>query len=105
MIKSDLCATDINGIRYGSRTGNRVIMGSFGDWDLRPKLANLRVPLLVVHGEQETIPMDLVEEWVTATPSGVASLFKVPNAAHFPYAEQPAVVWPAVERFLTAKLQ
>jgi proline iminopeptidase len=104
MIKSDLCATDIKGIRYGSRTGNRVIMGSYGEWDLRPKLANLRVPLLVVHGEEETIPMDLVEEWVTAMPSGVASLFKVPSAAHFAYAEQPSVVWPAVENFLKAKL-
>jgi proline iminopeptidase len=100
LIKSDLCATDINGIRYGSRIGNRVIMSSYGDWDLRPKLASLRVPLLVVHGEQETIPMDLVEEWVTAMPSSVASLFKVPNAAHFAYAEQPALVWPAVEKFL-----
>jgi len=104
LIKSDLCATDINGIRYGSRTGNRVIMGSYGNWDLRPQLANLHVPLLVVHGEQETIPMDLVEEWVTAMPEGVASLFKVPNAAHFAYAEQPVVVWPVVEKFLSAKL-
>ena len=104
LIKSDLCATDINGIRYGSRIGNRVIMSSYGDWDLRPKLASLRVPLLVVHGEQETIPMDLVEQWVTAMPTGVASLFKVPNAAHFAYAEQPAVVWPVIEKFLTSKL-
>jgi proline iminopeptidase len=100
LIKSDLCATDIKGIRYGSRTGNRVIMGSYGDWDLRPKLASLRVPLLVVHGEQETIPMDLVEEWVSAMPTGMATLFRVPNAAHFAYAERSDIVWPAVERFL-----
>ena len=102
MVKSDLCATDIAGIRYGNRTGNRVIMASYGDWDLRPALRTLNVPLLVVHGEQESIPMDLVQEWISAMPAGRATLLKVPNAAHFTYAEQPAIVWPAVEKFLTA---
>jgi proline iminopeptidase len=102
LVKSDLCATDVNGIRYGNRVGNRVIMGSYGDWDLRPALKSLNVPLLVVHGEQESIPMDLVEEWISSMPAGRATLLKVPKAAHFTYAEQPEFVWPAVERFLMA---
>ncbi|MEO5589290.1 MAG: alpha/beta fold hydrolase [Gemmatimonadaceae bacterium] len=100
LIKSDLCATDVNGLRYGSRIGNGVIMRSYGEWDLRKDLATLRVPLLVVHGERETIPMDLVKEWVTSMPRGLATLLKVPGAAHFAYAEKPDFVWPAVERFL-----
>jgi proline iminopeptidase len=99
LLKSDLCASDPAGIRYGNVTGNRVIMASYGDWDLRPQLRTLQVPLLVVHGEQETIPMDLVQEWVTSMPN--ASLYKVPRAAHFTYAERPDFVWPAVEAFLT----
>ena len=98
LVKSDLCATDPNGIRYGSRIGNRVIMNSYGDWDLRPQLRSLTVPLLVVHGEEESIPMDLVEEWVTSMPN--ARLLKIPRAAHFTYAERPELVWPAVEKFL-----
>ena len=102
-VKSDLCATDVNGIRYGNRVGNRVIMSSYGDWDLRERLHSLRVPLLVIHGEHETIPMDLVEEWVTSMPTGMAMLMKVPRAAHFTYAEREDLVWPAVERFLSAK--
>jgi proline iminopeptidase len=101
LVKSDLCATDIVGIRYGNRVGNRVIMGSFGDWDLRPKLKTLNTPLLVVHGEAETIPMDMVEAWATSMPH--ARLLKVPNAAHFTYAERPELVWPAVEKFLSGK--
>jgi proline-specific peptidase len=100
LMKADFCETDLKGIRYGARYGTRVITSSFGDWDLRPALASLRVPLLVVHGEQETIPMDLIEEWVTSMPSGMATLLKVPRAAHFPYLERPEIVWPAVERFL-----
>ncbi|HEV8236212.1 MAG TPA: alpha/beta fold hydrolase [Gemmatimonadaceae bacterium] len=98
LIKSDMCGTDPAGIRYGNRIGNRVIMGSYGDWDLRPQLRTLNVPTLVVHGEEESIPMDLVEEWVTSLPH--ARLFRVPRAAHFTYAERPELVWPAVERFL-----
>ena len=102
VVKSDLCATDVRGIRYGNRIGNRVIMGSYGNWDLRERLHSLRVPLLVIHGEQETIPMDLVEEWATSMPDGMATLMKVPGAAHFTYAERADVVWPAVQEFLTA---
>jgi proline iminopeptidase len=101
LVKSDLCGTDIAGILYGNRIGNRVIMGSFGDWDLRPQLKTLNAPLLVVHGEMETIPMDMVEAWATSMPH--ATLLKVPKAAHFTYAERPELVWPAVEKFLAGK--
>ena len=97
-IRSDLCGSDPRGIRYGLMTTNRVVMGSYGDWDLRAALKTVSAPTLIVHGEAEAIPMDLVAEWVSALPH--AELLKVPNAAHFTYAEQPAIVWPAVEAFL-----
>jgi proline iminopeptidase len=101
LLKSDFCVTDMTGIRYGNRTGNRVIMGSYGNWDLREQLKTLQVPLLVVHGEQETIPMDLIEEWISSMPH--ATLLRVSNAAHFTYMEQPQLVWPAVEKFLASR--
>ncbi len=98
LIKSDLCASDPKGIRFGLRTTNRLVMGSYGDWDIREQLNAVSAPVLVVHGEEEAIPMDLVAEWATALPH--ARLFKVPRAAHFTYAERPELVWPEVERFL-----
>ncbi|MFL5606617.1 MAG: alpha/beta fold hydrolase [Gemmatimonadaceae bacterium] len=98
LIRSDLCASAPAGIRYGLTTTNRVVMGSYGDWDLRAALASVPAPTLVVHGEEEAIPMDLVTEWTTALPH--ARLMRVPRAAHFTYAERPEVVWPAVEAFL-----
>lgn len=101
LIRSDLCGSDPRGIKFGLTTTNRVVMASYGDWDLRTQLKSLRVPTLVVHGEAEAIPMDLVEEWVTSLPN--ATLVRVPNAAHFAYAERPDVVWPAVERFLARR--
>ena len=100
LVRSDLCASSPAGIRYGLTTTNRVVMASYGDWDLRAQLRRLEVPTLVVHGEQEAIPMDLVEEWVGSLPN--ARLVRVPKAAHFAYLERPEVVWPEVERFLSA---
>ena len=100
LIRSDLCGSDANGLRFGLTTTNRVVMGSYGDWDLREPLSRLSVPTLVVHGEAEAIPMDMVEEWVKVMPR--AELYRVPNAAHMVYAERPELVWPEVERFLAA---
>ena len=101
LIKSDLCASAPAGIRYGLRTTNRVVMGSYGDWDIRSALRGVPAPTLIVHGEQESIPMDLIEEWVGALPN--VRLLKVPRAAHFTYAERPDLVWPGVEAFLGKK--
>ena len=99
MIHADLCASDVRGIRYGLTRTNSAVMNSYGDWDLRAALAGVPAPTLVVHGEAESIPMDLVQEWVTALPH--ATLLRVPRAAHFTYAERPEFVWPVVERFLS----
>ena len=101
VIHADLCASDIHGIQYGLARTNPAVMASYGDWDIRAALKNVPAPTLVVHGEEESIPMDLVEEWTTALPH--ATLLKIPRAAHFTYAEQPELVWPAVERFLARR--
>ena len=98
MVKADFCAASPAAIVYGLTTTNRVVMGSYGDWDIRDALKNVAAPTLVMHGEQEAIPMDLVEEWITALPH--ARLVKVPRAAHFTYLERPELVWPVVEKFL-----
>ena len=100
MIQADFCAASPAAIVYGLTTTNRVVMASYGDWDIRGALKNVAAPTLIMHGEQESIPMDLVEEWVTALPH--ARLVKVPHAAHFTYLERPELVWPVVEKFLGA---
>ena len=102
VIRADLCASDIDGIRYGLARTNPAVMASYGDWDIRAALKNVPAPTLVIHGEDESIPMDLVEEWTTALPH--ATLLKIPRAAHFTYAERPELVWPAVERFLALRV-
>lgn len=98
LIQSDLCGSAPAGIRYGLLTTNRVVMASYGDWDLRERLRAITIPVLIIHGSEDAIPMDLVEEWETALVR--AELIRVPRAAHFPYVEQPDTVWPTVKRFL-----
>lgn len=100
-IRSDFCAASVAAIVYGLSTTNRVVMASYGDWDIRAALKNVPAPTLVIHGERESIPMDLVEEWVTSLPD--ARLMRIPRAAHFAYLERPDLVWPAVERFLAGR--
>jgi proline iminopeptidase len=96
-LRSDLCASDPRGIRYGLTVTNAAVMRSYGAWDLRGPLRALATPVLVVHGEADAIPMDLVREW-SVMPH--ARVLPVPGAGHFAYAERPEAVWPAVLAFL-----
>jgi len=75
-----------------------VTFESLGDWDWTAKLASVPAPVLIIHGEEDAIPMTMVREWTTAFPH--ARMIEVPNAAHFPHAEQPAIVFDAIENFL-----
>lgn len=98
IIKGDCCLAPPEAISYGMSKTNAVTSASLGNWDWRPELKKLPVPTLIIHGEEESIPMDMVEEWATALPN--SELIKVPQAAHFPYVERPDIVWPAMEAFL-----
>jgi proline iminopeptidase len=97
-ITGDFCSADAAAIRSGMAVAGPHTLESLGDWDFRPGLAQVTAPTLILHGEAEAIPMDLVEEWTTALPS--ATLVKIPGASHFPYVERPDLVWPAIEAFL-----
>jgi proline iminopeptidase len=99
-ITGDFCSSSPAAIRSGMAVAGPHTSESLGAWDFRPGLARVVAPTLIIHGEAEAIPMDLVEEWTTALPH--ARLVKIPGASHFPYVERPDLVWPAIEAFLQA---
>jgi len=99
-ITGDFCSVSPEAIRSGMGVAGPHTVTSLGEWDFRAGLAKVNAPTLILHGEAEAIPMDLVEEWTTALPS--AKLVKIPGASHFPYVERPDLVWPAIEAFLGA---
>ena len=98
VVKSDLCTAPPEAIRFGMTRTNPATFGSLGDWNWIADLANVHVPTLIIHGEEDAIPMEMVSEWVTALPD--ARILRLPHTGHFPHAEQPAIVFPAIETFL-----
>lgn len=98
LVKSDLCTAPGEAIRYGMTKTNGTTFASLGDWDWTAQLAQVNVPTLIIHGDEDAIPMNMVSEWVRAMPE--ARILRLPKTGHFPHAEQPAIVFPAIESFL-----
>ena len=71
---------------------------SLGDWDWRPRLPTLDVPVLLVWGETDRGPPEAEQEWLSGLSRG--EMLAVPGAGHWPFCENPEVFFPAVERFL-----
>ena len=99
LVKSDLCTAPPEAIRYGMTKTNPITFGSLGDWDWTRKLSRVKAPVLIIHGEEDAIPLAMVREWTKALPN--AKLIEVANAAHFPHAEQPSIVFEAIDPFLS----
>ncbi len=71
---------------------------SLGDWDWRPRLPELDVPVLLVWGETDRGQPGVEEEWLAGLRRG--EVLAVPDAGHWPFCENPGAFFPAVERFL-----
>jgi proline iminopeptidase len=69
------------------------------DYDLLPALRRLAMPTLVIHGEDDFVPLAIARQIAEAIPR--ARLEIVPTS-HFSYVERPAEVGRLVERFLAA---
>jgi proline iminopeptidase len=74
------------------------VLESLGAWDWRTILPGLDIPILTIHGDFDTIPMDAAREWVASLPN--SRLFIIPDAGHLPFLERPEFFFPAVETFL-----
>jgi len=89
-------AHNLTPFRITGRT-QQAVWESLGDFDLRPRLGALRVRALVVHGEDDPIPIETAE--TTAGLLG-APLIAIPACGHVPYVEQPEHFRAALDPFL-----
>lgn len=77
-------ARDLTPFRVTARTQQEVWQ-SLGDFDLRPRLPELRgIPALVVHGEEDPIPIEAAR---TAAGLIGAAFHGLPRCGHVPYVE------------------
>jgi len=62
-----------------------VAFSSLGDWDFRPALASMEIPILVVEGAETHVPLDATREWAASAPN--ARILLVPGANHITWLE------------------
>ena len=67
------------------------------DWDLFPALRRLDVPTLVLHGEDDFVPVEFAARIAEAVPG--ARLSVLPGCGHFTYLEAPELVFEEISRF------
>ena len=75
-----------------------AIIGSLGKWDWREMVQDLDAPVLTIHGDSDTLPLEGSRAWVSSLHN--ARLLFVHEAGHLPFVEQPGVFYPAVDTFL-----
>jgi proline iminopeptidase len=67
-------------------------------YDLLTRLAQVRVPTLIIHGDVDLIPLDLARHIAVAIPD--ARLEVLRDCGHFAYLEQPERTFRAIAGFL-----
>ena len=87
-----------------ARQGTRVatlLMTPLQGLDFWDRLADISVPVLIVHGDRDPIPPEMVEALDDSLPD--SRLAPIEGAGHFPFIEQPGLFWSAVRTFLDAR--
>jgi proline iminopeptidase len=68
-------------------------------YDLLPRLTQLRIPALIVHGEQDFVPIECAQHIADALP--LSRLVVLGECGHFAYIEQPDRVRDLASEFVT----
>ncbi len=92
-------AVDLTPFRITGRT-QQAVWDSLGDFDFRAEVAALSLPALVVHGEDDPIPIKSAEELAGLLH---APLVRIPDCGHVPYVEAPDRFVAALDPFLPAE--
>ena len=88
--------------RTASRTGAAVLARLRRDgYDWSAALADLSTPTLVIHGEEDLLPVRVAHALAGVLRD--ARVATVPGAGHMPFWEAPHAFFPLVEQFLLAQ--
>jgi proline iminopeptidase len=93
-------ARDLTPFRVTGRV-QQSVWESLGEYDLRPDLARVHAPTLIVHGRQDPIPLESSESTAAALPD--ARLVVLENSGHVPYVEAPDGLFDRIDSFLNER--
>ena len=79
----------------------KALYADFGDWDWRSHAHNITCPTMLIHGEEDRVPLAGAIEWAAHIPQ--STLCRIPNCAHFPWLEAPDTFFDLIELFLRHK--
>lgn len=89
-------ARDLTPFRVTGRV-QQSVWESLGDFNLIPRLRELKIPALVAHGRQDPIPLASAE--ATAEALGAETLW-LEDCGHVPYVERPRALFDSIAHFL-----
>ena len=92
-------AQDLTPFRVIGRVQQQV-WESLGDFDLLQRVEQVEIPVLILHGRHDPIPLEASEALARALPD--ARLVVLEHSGHVPYVEEPEVLFTEIERFLEA---
>ncbi len=96
-LRGDFCARPPDALRAWTTVVRGVFHG-LGNWDLRPLLSRVRVPVLILRGTESSMSRASMAEWQRGFPN--ARLVEFPGAGHYLYLESPDRFTEVVNAFL-----
>jgi proline iminopeptidase len=91
----------VDNIRYGSEAAKKIREQSLTGWDSRPQLPQIKLPTLVIAGEDDIVtPIGVSREMAQLIPG--AKLVVLPEAGHLSFVEAQAEFNSAIIEFLAA---
>jgi proline iminopeptidase len=95
-------AERLRSIHFHHATHNYAFRYNLPGWDLKPRLGEIRVPVLVTHGRHDWIvPLEAAEQLACRIPDAQLVVFE--NSGHSPQIEEVELWQAAVRRFLVAQ--
>jgi proline iminopeptidase len=94
----DVCSFPNEWPQHALRVYFDHILPAMGTWDFRPRLAHLDLPVLVIQGGEDLVPIQASRDWAASCPD--ARFLAIEEAGHHPYIERPQEFFPAAEAFL-----
>ncbi|HEX8320391.1 alpha/beta hydrolase [Longimicrobium sp.] len=96
-MRGDFCGAPPERLRTRAARRDAFLRSQQGrDW--HALLERIRVPVLIIHGEQDAIPAEAARELARALPDGRVLI--LPLADHLPWLDQPEQFFSAADAFL-----